>query len=69
MQYSDPEEDAPLLPEERIKLIQKVVGVFLYYAIAIDNTVLVTLRDIGSKQSRATFKTMDEVQQLLDYLA
>ena len=44
-------------------------GVFLYYAIAIDKTVLVVLSDIGSEQARATSKTMDEVQQLLDYLA
>ena len=43
-------------------------GRFLYYAIAIDNTVLVALSDIGSEQSRATSKTMDEVQQLLAYL-
>ena len=69
VKYAEPEDDAPLLPEERINFIQKVVGVFLYYAIAIDNTVLVALSDIGSEQSRIKFKTMDEVQQLPDYLA
>ena len=41
----------------------------MYYDIAIDNTFLVSLSNIGSEQSRATFKTMDEVKQLLDYLA
>ena len=66
---SKPEDNAPLLPEERIKFIQQVVGVFMYYATAIDNTVLVFLSDIGSEQSRETVKTMDEVQHLLDYLA
>ena len=50
-------------------LSQKSWAFFLYYAIAIYNTVLVDLSDIGSEQSRATSKTMDEVQQLLDYLA
>ena len=40
----------------------------MYYAIAIDNTVLVALNEIGSEQSRATSKTMDEVQQILNYL-
>ena len=45
------------------------MGVFLYYAIAIDNTVLVSLINIGSEQSRANSKTMYEFQQLLDYLA
>ena len=66
---AEPEDDTPLLPEERFKFIQQVVGVFLYYAIAIDNTILVVLSDIGSEQARATSKTMDEVQQLLNYLA
>ena len=44
------------------------MGVFKYYDISIDNKVLVALSDIGSEQDRATSKTMDEVQQLLDYL-
>ena len=69
MQFSEPEDDTPLLPEERLKFIQQVVGVFLYYAIAIDNTLLVALSNIGPEQSRATSKSMDEVQHLLDYLA
>ena len=69
MQFSEPEDYTPLLPEERIKFIQKVVGVFLYYFIVIDNKVLFALSDIGFEQSRATSKTMDEVQQLLEYLA
>ena len=66
VQFAEPEDDTPLLPEERLKFIQQVVGVFLYYAIAIDNTILVSLSDTGSEQDRATSKTMDEVQQLLD---
>ena len=45
------------------------MGVFLYYAIAIDNIILVALSDIGSEQVRATSKTINEVQQLHDYLA
>ena len=68
VQFAEPEDDTSLLSEERLKSIQKVVGVFLYYAIAIDNTVLVALSNTGSEQARATSKTMDEVQQLLDYL-
>ena len=68
VQFAEPEDDTPLLPEERLKFIQQAAGVFLYYAISIDNTVLVALSDIGSEQARATSKTKDEVQQLLDYL-
>ena len=69
VKFSEPEDDTLLLPEERIKFIQQVVGVLLYYTISIDITVIVALSDIGSEQARATSKTMDEVQQLLDYLA
>ena len=69
VKFAEPEDDTPLLPEERLKFIQQVVGIFKYYAIAIDNTILFALSDIGSEQSRATSKTIDEVQQLLDYLA
>ena len=54
VQFAKPEDDAPLLLEERIKFIHQVVGVLLYYDIAIYNTVLVPLSEIGSKQSRAT---------------
>ena len=46
VQFAEPEDDTPLLPEERLKSIQQVVGVFLYYAIAIYNTVLFALSDI-----------------------
>ena len=66
VQFSEPEDNTPLLPEERIKFTQQVVSIFLYYDIAIDNTVLVAFSDIWSEQSRATSKTMDEVQHLLD---
>ena len=69
VQYAEPEDAAPLISEERRKFIQQVVGVFLYYAIAIDNTALVSLGDIGSNQTKATFRTMNEVKHLLDYLA
>ena len=62
VKFAEPEDDIPLLLEERLKFIQQVVGVFLYYAIAIDNTLLVALSAIRSEQSRSTSKTMDEVQ-------
>ena len=62
VQFAEPEDNTPLLPEERLKFIQQVVGVFLYYVIDIDNTVLFDLINIGSEKARATSKTMDEVQ-------
>ena len=68
VQFAELDNNTPLLPEERLKFIQQEVGVFLYYATAIENRVLVALSYIGSEQARTTSKTMDEVQQLLEYL-
>ena len=44
-------------------------GTFLYYAIAIDNTIFLVLSDISSYQSKATKKTEKQVANLLNYLA
>ena len=42
---------------------------FLYYAIAIDNTILPTLSDISSDQSKSTTNIAKQVAKLLNYLA
>jgi hypothetical protein len=67
---------APLLPDatpvldaKRIKRIQQIVGSILYYARAVDMTVLMTLSSIAVEQMQATEKTMERCIQLLDYLA
>ena len=41
----------------------------MYYDIAIDNTVLVTLGKLGSEQAAATAMTSNKVNHFLDYLA
>ena len=42
---------------------------FLYYAIAIDNTIIPALSDISSEQYKATTNTEKQVAKLLNYLA
>ena len=42
---------------------------FLYYAIALDNTILPALSNISSEQSKATTNTAKQVAKLLNYLA
>jgi hypothetical protein len=49
--------------------IQKVTGSVLYYAIAVDPTVLMPLNDNTTEQTKATEKTQAYTNQLLDYLA
>ncbi len=41
----------------------------MYYAQAVDSTILTTLSSIASKQVQPTKKTMDKIKQLLDYCA
>ena len=41
---------------------------FLYYAIAIDNTILPDLSNILSEQSKATMNTAKQVAKILNYL-
>jgi hypothetical protein len=67
---------APLMPDETalldargIKRIQQIVGSILYYARAVDMTILMALSSIAVEQTKATDKTMGRCIQLLDYLA
>ena len=63
-----PEEDSPPVGKEDEKYIRQVVGSFLYYARAVDLTILTALNDIASEQSKPTERTLQRVEQLLDYM-
>ena len=54
VQYTEPDENSPILDSKDIKRIQVIVDIFIYYRIAIDNTMVVTLNDIEAKQSKST---------------
>ena len=69
VQYAEPTDYAPKLDSVDINLIQKIVGTFLYYGIAVDNTILVALSTIASEQYSATSNTAKKITQLLNYLA
>ena len=48
---------------------QRVIGSILYYAQAVDITVLMALSSIAIEQSKGTRNAMEKAKQLLDYLA
>jgi len=50
-----------------IRKVQSIVGSLLYYARAIDSTILPALNDIGAQQSKATKDTLKRCNMLLDY--
>ena len=68
-QAPPPVDISPKLSPEEIKEIQRVVGSILYYARAVDITVLMALSSIAIEQTKGTTSTMEKAKQLLDYLA
>ena len=64
-----PEDNSKPLDKNGIRKIQQIVGSILYYARAVDMTVLMALSSIASEQMTATEKTQKRCVQLLDYLA
>jgi hypothetical protein len=67
-QYATTDETPPLAAQQCLT-IQKVTGSVLYYARAVNPTVLMPLNDIATEQTNATLKTQAATNQLLDYLA
>ena len=58
-----------LLDKDGNKFVQQVTGTFLYYARAVDSTMLVALSLLASEQASPTQKTMEKVMTFLDYAA
>ncbi len=67
VQYAADEDASALLAPKAITFIQKIVGTFLYYAMAVDPTMLVALGDLSLDQTCATAKTWDNIVWLLNY--
>ena len=69
IQFALPPDTSNPLPPDDITRIKEVVGTLLYYARAIDSTMLVALGTIASAQSAGTAATTQAVTQLLNYCA
>ena len=60
--------ESKALDKEGKLRVQQVVGSFLYYARAVDMTILHALNSIAADSSKPTERTMEGVDQLLDYM-
>jgi hypothetical protein len=67
-QAPNPTNNSPLLDDTGKKRIQQIVGSFLYYAQAVDPTILMASSDIATQQSAPTKITKKPVEQFLDYM-
>ena len=68
-QYTETEDTSPAVSKEEKTFIQEVIGTLLYYARAVDCTMLCALGSLASQQAQPTERTMQLVKQLLDYAA
>eukprot|EP00804_Cyclotella_cryptica_P004178 CCRYP_014547-RA/>CCRYP_014547-RA protein AED:0.45 eAED:0.45 QI:0/-1/0/1/-1/1/1/0/144 len=68
-QYPIPTDDSAPLDSDGQKRIQQIVGALLYYARAVDNTILLSLSAIAREQAHPTQLTQKCCRQLLDYCA
>ena len=57
IQYADPLDTAEYLSDKETNLVQQVCSTFLYYFIAIDNTIFPDLGNISSEQYKSTTNT------------
>eukprot|EP00978_Attheya_sp_CCMP212_P026418 scaffold86865_cov67-Attheya_sp.AAC.1 len=68
-QMTKPHDDSPLLDTVGLKRMQGIVGTLLYYARALDSTMLMAIGSISSAQANSTEATAKAVAHLLDYCA
>jgi hypothetical protein len=62
-------DDAPFVDAKDKKLLQEILGTLLYYAQAIDGTMIEAIRTIPTQQATPTTTTMADITQLLNYCA
>ena len=68
IRYIEEDLSKPLTPAQ-FKTAEQIVGKFLHYARAIDNTMAHMMDHIGSQKSKGTHKLMQAVTHFLNYAA
>ena len=68
LQYAPPPDKSNPLNDKETKQIQSICGSFLYYARAVDPTILPALNEIATQQSKPTSDTKKKTHMLMDYL-
>jgi hypothetical protein len=68
IQYEKPDTSPPVQPSARTRL-QEIVGVFLFYARAVDSTMLTAVNKLASQQAHPTEHVVAASHRLLQYAA
>jgi hypothetical protein len=67
MQFVNETTPSPTLSDKDINKLQQITGALLYYARAVDPTLIMPINFLASEQSNATEITADKVIKLLNY--
>jgi hypothetical protein len=68
-QYAPPPDSSAALNAKDVKHVQTVLGTFLYYARAVDSTMLAAIGTIAMSQADPTVSTLAAITHLLNYCA
>lgn len=60
---------SPPLSASNKQLVQQIIGTFLYFARAVDPTMLIALNELSAHQSNPTEDTLKKCHHLLNYSA
>jgi hypothetical protein len=66
-QYVEDKRDSPALSPKYVTHLQQLGGTLLYYACAVDSTLIMLVNVMASEQTRATASTVDKIIKLLNY--
>jgi hypothetical protein len=66
-QFMNDKTSSPALSDKDVKKLQQLTGTLLYYARAVDPTLIMPINVLASEQSNATEITADKVIKLLNY--
>jgi hypothetical protein len=65
--YVEDEKNIPALSAKDVNKIQQLTGTLLYYAMAVDPTLIMPINVLASEQTQVTADTADKVIKLLNY--
>jgi hypothetical protein len=66
-QYVEDKEDSPALSQKYINRLQHLGGTLLYYARAVDPTLILPVNVLASEQTRATADTANKIIKIFNY--
>jgi hypothetical protein len=66
-QYVEDENNSPALSAKDVNKLQQLTGTLLYYARAVDPTLIISINVLASEQTKSAADTTDKVIKLLNY--